>query len=229
MAGFEIAGVVLGTIPLVISALGHYGNGLATILIRTLDSERVKLQDVCEKMLVGLAPHSKVEDMVNGPLGPLWSDQLMQSKIKTRSWRSAGPFERTVTDMKTAIDEMIQRLDLQPDGKVKLTESSSIIREFKRATFTINRSSYEDLMSTIKDGTTALEGLVDRSIDLEPGRQGRSQGRQMKLLRGLFHSVYYAIFWSLICNCTHILHLSLPMLKQSIDIAHDDDDDERIT
>jgi hypothetical protein len=30
MAGIEVAGVILGSIPLVIAALEHYGNGVST-------------------------------------------------------------------------------------------------------------------------------------------------------------------------------------------------------
>ncbi|KAJ4176730.1 hypothetical protein NW759_017507, partial [Fusarium solani] len=64
MSGFEIAGIVLGSIPLVISTLENYSAGLSTLqamrkyrrelqsLIRDLETERIKLQNVCEKLLI---------------------------------------------------------------------------------------------------------------------------------------------------------------------------------
>src|SRR4051794_4057127 len=72
MSGFEVAGVVLGSLPLVISALEHYRDGLRSIqrwrkyerelqsLVRNLETERAKLQNVCEKLLVGLVPPSRI-------------------------------------------------------------------------------------------------------------------------------------------------------------------------
>jgi len=37
MSGFEIAGVVLGSLPLIISALEHYGEGVSvTIIVDTI-------------------------------------------------------------------------------------------------------------------------------------------------------------------------------------------------
>lgn len=65
MSGFEVAEVVLGSSPFVISALEHYRDGLRAIrrwrkyegelqsLIRNIETERAKLQDICEKLLVG--------------------------------------------------------------------------------------------------------------------------------------------------------------------------------
>lgn len=130
MSGFEVAGVVLGTIPLVISALEHYKQGISTIrkwrnydrelrsLIRNLETERVRFQDVCEKLLVGLVPPRQIETMVEHPFGPAWHEDEVQAKIEARLWRSFNIFEEIVNDMGEATREMVAKLDLQPDGKV---------------------------------------------------------------------------------------------------------------
>jgi len=122
MSGFEIAGVVLGSIPLVISLLEHYQGGLRTIqrlrkydrelqsLIRNLRTEQAKLQNVCEKLLEGLVPLSRIDEMVENPFGDLWSDEEIQKKIRARLWRSWGVFEQTAIDMNAAIEEMMERL-----------------------------------------------------------------------------------------------------------------------
>ncbi|KAI8157328.1 hypothetical protein K4K49_004614 [Colletotrichum sp. SAR 10_70] len=130
MSGFEVAGVVLGTIPLVISALEHYKQGISTIrtwrnynrelriLILSLETERVRFQDVCEKLLVGLVSPCQIESMVEDPFGPAWQEDVIQAKIKARLWRSFSIFEDIVKDMEEATKEMMKKLDLQPDGKV---------------------------------------------------------------------------------------------------------------
>ena len=122
MSGFEVVGVLLGAIPLVISTLEHYRDGVRTIsrwrkfdrelqsLIRNLETERVKLQNVCEKLLIGLVPPSRIEAMVGNPLGDLWLEKETQKKIQTRLWNSWGVFRETVAAVNTAINEMVKRL-----------------------------------------------------------------------------------------------------------------------
>ncbi|KAJ0338706.1 hypothetical protein COL922a_005296 [Colletotrichum nupharicola] len=128
MSGFEVAGVVLGTIPLLISALEHYKEGISTIrawrnydrelrsLIRNLQTERVRFQDVCEKLLVGLVSQCQIESMVDDPFGPAWQEEKVRTKIEARLWRSFSNFEDIIKDMEEATKEMKTKLDLQPDG-----------------------------------------------------------------------------------------------------------------
>ncbi|KAI8259093.1 hypothetical protein K4K56_006812 [Colletotrichum sp. SAR 10_98] len=169
MSGFEVAGVVLGTIPLVISALEHYKQGISTIrtwrnynrelriLILSLETERVRFQDVCEKLLVGLVSPCQIESMVEDPFGPAWQEDVIQAKIKARLWRSFSIFEDIVKDMEEATKEMMKKLDLQPDGKIKWQEATFVIREFKRASFVLKRSDHAEQMTTIKEGISRLE------------------------------------------------------------------------
>ena len=122
MSGFEVVGVVLGAIPLVISTLEHYRDGVRTIsrwrkfdrelqsLIRNLETERVKLQNVCEKLLVGLVPPSRIETMVDNPGGDLWLEKETHKKIQARLWKSWGLFKDTIEDINIAIKEMMTRL-----------------------------------------------------------------------------------------------------------------------
>lgn len=122
MSGFEVAGIVLGGIPLVISALEHYKNGVSLVqryrryerelqrLIRNLETEQVKLQNVCEKLLDGIVSPSLIDKMVENPGGELWSKQETQKAIRTRLWKSWDVFERTLRDIQTATDEMYDKL-----------------------------------------------------------------------------------------------------------------------
>lgn len=122
MSGLEIAGVVLGSIPLLISALEHYQQGIRTVqrwlkydreircLIRNLKSENCKLENVCEKLLIGLVPDHCIEAMVAKPFGELWQDKDIQDKVRSRLWRSFSVFERTVQDMNASVEEMKEKL-----------------------------------------------------------------------------------------------------------------------
>ena len=122
MSGFEVAGIILGSIPLVISTLEHYKNGISMIqrykryerelqrLIRNLATEKAKLQNVCEKLLDGIIPPSRIDDMVENPGGDLWVRDDTQKAIRTRLWKSWNVFEETLRDIQTATDEMYEKL-----------------------------------------------------------------------------------------------------------------------
>lgn len=126
----------MGTIPLVVSALEHYKQGISTIrtwrnydrelrsLIRNLQTEKVRFQDVCEKLLVGLVSQCQIESMVDDPFGEAWKEERIRAKIEFRLWRSFSNFEDIIKDMEEATKEMMKKLDLQPDGTVRIFSSS---------------------------------------------------------------------------------------------------------
>jgi hypothetical protein len=122
MSGFEVAGAVLGVIPLIISALEHYQDGVRVIqrwrkydrelqsLIRNIETERVRLQNVCEKLLDGLVPPSQIDAMVENPGGDLWMNESIQKKIRDRLWRSWELFECHLRAIQVAITDISERV-----------------------------------------------------------------------------------------------------------------------
>lgn len=150
MSGFEVAGIVLGSIPLVISALEHYRDGVSTIqrwrkydrelqsLIRNLNIEKVKFQNICEKLLLGLVSPSHIELMIETPFGIMWRHEAVRRKMRARLSNSFDVFESTVEDMRSAISEMMRRLDLDPAGKVcspRLHNHATNIAEKEKTNF----------------------------------------------------------------------------------------------
>ena len=227
MSGFEIAGIVLGSIPLVISTLEHYGDGLSALqrwrryrrevhcLTRNLETERVKLQNVCEKLLVDIVPPSRIETMINDPMGNLWREEATQRKVRVRLWKGFDAFESTIGDVQTAVSEMNRRITSQCGPQAS---------ELKRAIFTLSRSQYTDLLSTIRDGISNLENLTDRNMELEPARRLRSQGRFLMLLREMSKSIYRALRFGLDCSCGHDVGLRLE--SRSANFIPTDDDEK---
>jgi hypothetical protein len=130
MSGFEIAGVVLGSIPIVVSALEYYVKGLGILqnfhsykrllksLILALKTEHINLQNICEKLLVGIAPQTCIETMIRDPFGKLWGEEGINNKLRLRLWTSISIFDERVQDMKLAIEEMMGRLDIGPGVEV---------------------------------------------------------------------------------------------------------------
>lgn len=230
MSGFEIAGIVLGSIPLVISALEHYSRGLSTIqrwrkyqrelqtLIRNLQTEQVKLQNVCEKLLVGVVPASEIEAMIDEPAGPLWRRDAVEARVRARLWKSYVVFQEIVVNISEAINEIQRGVNSQLDDG-----HASALR---RGLFTLKHSRHADLISTIRRGVSDLENLTDRNIDLEPERRVRSQGKLIPVLRDMSTSFYRALRASFGCACKHQVGLELE--TRSATIAAPGDSHEEI-
>jgi hypothetical protein len=130
MSGFEIAGVVLGSIPIVVSALEYYVKGLGILqnfhsykrllksLILALKTEHINLQNVCEKLLVGIAPQTCIEMMIREPFGKFWREEGINNKLRLRLWTSLSLFDERVQDMRLAIEEMMEKLNIGPGVEV---------------------------------------------------------------------------------------------------------------
>ncbi|RSL84312.1 hypothetical protein CEP51_004003 [Fusarium floridanum] len=226
MSGFEISGIVLGSIPLVISTLENYGAGISTLqrfrkyrrelqsLIRNLETERIKLENVCEKLLIGLVPPSRIEALTSNPMGDLWREEDTLRKIQVRLGKGFKSFEATINHLKTTIDEMARRIDSQKDGMVS---------GLKRAVFTLSRSQYADLLTEIRESISNLENLTDRNMELEPARRGRSRGKLFVLLRSMSESLYRALGSSLNCACGHNIGLGLESRTTEVFPLDDED------
>lgn len=132
MSGVEIVGVVLGAIPLLISTLEHYRHGASAIrvwrrydreiksLVTDLENERIRLQDVSEKLLTGIIPDSKVDYMINDPFGPSWREDAVRKMIEARLW-NLRPYQillEKVGEIKVAIEDIARSIDLPLNGEV---------------------------------------------------------------------------------------------------------------
>lgn len=137
MSGFEVAGVVLGSLPLVVVALEAYSNFLRDwgkapfelkSLNRQLTTERAKLYNICNQLISDVVPQSDIEPMLQNPFGPLWQSKATKQKIRSRLWDSYEPFEETILEVGEALDSITRRLRVQisQDGQVSWLGSSTM-------------------------------------------------------------------------------------------------------
>ncbi|KAK0667759.1 hypothetical protein QBC41DRAFT_395130 [Cercophora samala] len=228
MSGFEIAGVVLGSVPIVVSALQLYVKGANNInrlrfatkeaksLTRSLQTEHIKLQNVYEKLLADIVPERQIEAMINEPFGPLWSAPDTAIRIQQRLWRSSKLFQEVLNDMNDAMAEIRQKLDIGPDGEVQWMKLSTIQKEYKRIVFVLRRSEYQDALSKLKEGVSSLEGLLQMNIQLEPDRRRRSQGNVYRLLRDVSSSIYQALCSAVTCGCPGLHDFGFKLINRPV-------------
>lgn len=130
MSGFEVLGVVLGTIPLVISALEHYQQGLHTIrrwhsyeaelqsLKRRLGIEKAIFVNTCEQLLSGIVCSVDHEKLIEEPFGELWAKPEIIDQVVLRLDHVFEPFRETLVAMNTALGEIKAKLGLDEQGEV---------------------------------------------------------------------------------------------------------------
>ncbi|KAF5606861.1 uncharacterized protein FSUBG_5697 [Fusarium subglutinans] len=223
MSGLEIAGLILGAIPVAIETLKtgsqvmaifqrsrRYENELER-LVNKLENERVRLEDVCEKVLIDLAPHSRIDHLIKSPDRMFNDDPELKAKLRRRLWKGSELFDQTLKDINSAMNEAINRVNLQ------IQDESNIRRSLKH-------SFLDDLLSRINEGVSILEQLVDRSIQLEPARNRRFQGIFLFCIRNLACELACALRASFHCTCRHQICLQLE--RRSPDMVPGDTEDE---
>ncbi|KAL6353697.1 hypothetical protein LRP88_13010 [Fusarium phalaenopsidis] len=221
MSGFEVAGIVLGTIPLIVTALEAYSNVMRDwgkapselkSLNRQLTTERAKLYNVCDQLISDVVPQRDIEPMLQDPFGQLWQAKETNDKIRRRLWDAYGPFEETIMEVGEALES------------VEWVNRGRITRGFKKLLYRLNRKDYQDALTTISKGISDLEELARLSVTLEPRRRKQSRGKVFKILRDLSTSIYRALCSSILCSDSH--DVSLELATRFIEVGHEGEDEK---
>lgn len=122
MSGFEIAGIVLGSLPLLVTALEAYCQFMRDwhkapselkSLNRQLTTERAKLYNVCDLLISDVVEQKEIEAMLRNPFGPLWRIPETNKKIRRRLCDSYDPFEQAIVEIQEALDNIMRHLRVQ--------------------------------------------------------------------------------------------------------------------
>jgi len=129
-SGIEVVGLVLAVLPLIISALEHYEEGVSTIdkflrykreirsIIEALATENAMFKNSCEQLLSDFLSPVELAEMLQNPRGEIWSQPNIVTELRARLDRSYDIYVIHVNNMDSAIKTLITRLDLDENGKV---------------------------------------------------------------------------------------------------------------
>jgi hypothetical protein len=138
MSGLEVVGVVLGSLPLLVSTIEHYANGIF-MARKSIDCERqanrvvrhLKLEQALFKnTVVDLVKEgstqagdmrSQVEDVREAPGDEVrkpWQDPGVQTVIKEKLNGDNEIFVETVQELEDLLEEIMGKFDICPPGKV---------------------------------------------------------------------------------------------------------------
>ena len=130
MSGIEVTGIVLGAIPLLISALEHYAEGIHLIrrwlryqrelksLIRILRAEYTRFLGTCERVLYGLIPGTERRLLIEQTHSSRWKDPALERKLRERLRHAYMPYMESIDDMNEAIEDLRDRLKLNKSLQV---------------------------------------------------------------------------------------------------------------
>ncbi|KAH6972588.1 hypothetical protein EDB80DRAFT_758082 [Ilyonectria destructans] len=225
MSGFEVVGVVLGTIPLIISTFEHSKRVIQEVkvmrrwakvmhsLARSLSTEQRILKNTCETLLGGIVPVDAIKPLLAQPFGPLWQDDKIRLEVERRLDHTAGDFEHLVRDMKEVLKELGVKLHIGPDMKVKVDESAIGKRNAVKfaVTIALSFSQHEDAVNRIADANRKLETPLVGNLRNETLRAQASKGHLFSLMQAVTWSIHKALRLSLSCSCasSHGVNLGL--------------------
>ncbi|KAI0869698.1 hypothetical protein GGS24DRAFT_146552 [Hypoxylon argillaceum] len=222
MSGFEVVGVVLGTIPLLISALEHYERGIKTIqimrrrakvmhsLATALSTEQTILRNTCETLLGGIIDPKDMKPLLAEPFGPLWQDPDTKALVERRLDHTLKDFEALVHSMNEAVEEIRSKLRLGPAFEIRIDDRP--ISKGDMIKIALQFSTHEESLKQLADINQKLDLMMTGNLRNEPYRKAPSQEKLFKLLQAVSRSIYNALRSSLSCTCapSHGVGFSLP-------------------
>lgn len=121
----EVAGLVLGGIPLAIHALQEYKSFLSNYrraerhldsIIRRLEVQRSILGNTCNVLLTGIALPSEIDELIQKPFDSSWNKH--EGKIKLRLGKDLKVFQATTLEMQSIVESLHKKLKIDANGKV---------------------------------------------------------------------------------------------------------------
>ncbi len=119
ISGFEVTSVVLGALPLVISALELYAEGVGTAkrylryktelesLILHIDTERAIFVNTIEQLLTGIM---KLSDVVKNGGDRIWQELSVDSKLENRLRGAYEIYIDNAKGMEVALEKIMDKL-----------------------------------------------------------------------------------------------------------------------
>ncbi|KAL8996045.1 MAG: hypothetical protein Q9169_004357 [Polycauliona sp. 2 TL-2023] len=193
ITGVETAGLALAALPLVISALEHYNEGLKPFkdffrykalikeLVNGLKLQEILLRNTCEQLLTGVVDSDvELADLLHDPTSSAWSRDILVSSLRERLQHSFDIFVTLVSGLRATLDMLTARIGLDAQGQPRWIDAKSHKQYWKRFSICLSRKEHEALLARMAKDNQNLKHLVTDSLQLEPVRS-RRQKRKYKL------------------------------------------------
>ncbi|CAI6341287.1 unnamed protein product [Periconia digitata] len=230
MSGLEVAGVVLGAIPLVISALEHYGDGIRTMknmrnyaivfddYSTQLDASIGIYTNTCYELLGPLnLPDSQMKALLSERRAEAWADKDLQVALKSRLGDNHHRYASLQNKLNKRIVLFCEKLKLGRNGEPPWISGDGTVDEKARKKFFksfwlktrggFNTEKYGSLLADIDRDIEKLSKLTSGAIQLEPiktEKRNRSQSAYWQNIRDQAQRLFDSLSSRFSpCSCTH--------------------------
>ncbi|KAF1951153.1 hypothetical protein CC80DRAFT_454428 [Byssothecium circinans] len=174
MTGIEIAGLVLGSLPVLITAFEHYGDAMGKVkafvkfesgmrlLALEVGTEQIIYLNNLELLLTGAVRSDVQAVLLSNPGGHLWRDLAVKDALRARLGHAYETYCNHMTMMGDLVGEMKSKLGLK-DGQPPFRDPSMLRHEYKRLKFTIQKSAYANALTELRNHNRALKELTRQS------------------------------------------------------------------
>ncbi|KAF4440844.1 hypothetical protein FACUT_3162 [Fusarium acutatum] len=189
MSGFEIAGIVLGSIPLLISAIEYYSDSLdrATAFFKWKDGLNSALREfwyqhssfelTLRNILKDVASPSEIEEMIGDSHHELWKSRDLSQALQEMLKFAYRPYISTIKDMHVCMKRLASHLDIDRDAETaddleaimkankRLPSAGGLVKfEFRRAVkLTMKRKEVRILLEEMKACNNRLDEFINKS------------------------------------------------------------------
>lgn len=128
--GIEVAGLVLGALPLVLAGLQSYADGIAVsrrfrmfdLEVKALKTdvmtENARYRNSIELLLIGLVHPRDMSAFLADAGGDLWKEEGFNQRLRERLGKSYDAYMSTVAQLHITIQALEDRLKLPKNNKV---------------------------------------------------------------------------------------------------------------
>lgn len=207
MSGIEVAGVVLGVLPLIISAIEHYDSGLDRMTafvkwkgeldkaMRELWIQHSYYEMTLRTLLGGVVTETELEEMITRPESELWKSRHLDRELRQKLGKAYQVYSFTITEMGGYMKTLAKHLDLDKTEASTADDLGAILEanppvegsllhgtakfEFRRRLkLTVKRSDIRRLLKDIKHCNERLDSFIEKADKFEQSVPQQQQQQQ---------------------------------------------------
>ncbi|KAF2497515.1 hypothetical protein BU16DRAFT_316252 [Lophium mytilinum] len=247
MSGIEIAGLVLGAIPLVIAGLEYYEEGLGKVkafwkwedelseAIRKLWGQYSSYELTIRGLLASITSEAELEEMMGDTTGKLWKSEDMCERLQEKLATAYQPYLYTASEIERIILEMTACLNLNKATQITRNELEAVVianprmmksgssRDFqfqKRIKFTMKKQKVKRQLEQLESCIARLDTFTEKAEKLEPYKSNNKSKFTVPLhrIQQYAKSLYQVLNRSWGCDA-HASHAINLLLEQRMVLA----------
>ncbi|OBT75923.1 hypothetical protein VF21_05771 [Pseudogymnoascus sp. 05NY08] len=195
MTGVEVAGIILAVLPLFISALENYENGLDPIRaflefdsewpnqIRKLRDQHINYNLTMKGLLLSIADGEDVEEMISDPGGACWKDIGMQERLEERLDEAYQAYLDAIKHIEEIMKTIAKDLKIDHSDRTTRADLQSLLMkaprkdkhfEFaRRVKFGMKLKKFKRLLDDLESEIRKLDQFNDKTERFEPYRSAK--------------------------------------------------------